>query len=87
MASSDDKQATEAKSGLDPAPAQGINRRDFLNGMAISIAGSALLGSSTAVAMGTEASSAGDLAVAADLGTTIGEKLLPAHTHGYARQS
>ena len=77
MASSDDKQATEAKSGLDPAPAQGINRRDFLNGMAISIAGSALMGSSTAVAMGTEASSAGDLAVAADLGTTIGENYYP----------
>ena len=73
MASDDDTKTTATATGQDPRPTMGINRRDFINGMAISLASTTLLTSKTAMAIATEAASVGDLAVAADLGTMIGE--------------
>ena len=77
MASDDDTKTTATATGQDPGPTMGINRRDFINGMAISLASTTLLTSKTAMAMATEAASVGDLAVAADLGTMIGENYYP----------
>ena len=71
MASDDDTKTTATATRQDPGPTMGINRRDFINGMAISLASTTLLNSKTAMAMATEAASVSDLAVAADLGSMI----------------
>jgi spermidine dehydrogenase len=73
MGSSNDKPT--AQEGFSPAGV--INRRDFLNGMAVTLAGSVLMQGNAVMALGADTAVADDLAVASDLTNKVAQSYYP----------
>ena len=73
MSSPNDKQTTQR----DFSPAETISRRDFLNGMAVTLAGGVLMHSNAVIALDSDPTVADDLAVASDLTNTLAQSYYP----------
>ena len=73
MSSPNDKQTTQR----DFSPAETISRRDFLNGMAVTLAGGVLMHSNAVIALDADPKVTGDLAVASDLTNTLAQSYYP----------